>query len=355
MKILSIVGARPQFIKASPVSHALRQQHEEILVHTGQHYDRALSEVFFEEMGIPQPDYNLGVGSGSHGQQTAQMLAGLEALMQQERPDWVLVYGDTNSTLAGALAAVKLNIPLAHVEAGLRSFNRAMPEEVNRVLTDHCSDLLFCPTATTVTNLTSEGITKGVHRVGDVMYDAMLSFLPKVDETAVLTQLGVGVNDYVLATVHRAGNTDNAESLTAVLDCLALSPWPVLLPTHPRTVAALQKWGVTLPDGVRLIEPVSYLAMLALEKNAHLIMTDSGGVQKEAYLLGVPCITLREETEWLETAAQGWNTVAGTDRQKVAAALAASKPQKSPPPVFGDGTAAAQISRLLAELLIAGG
>ncbi len=355
MKILSIVGARPQFIKASPVSYALRRQHEEILVHTGQHYDRALSEVFFEEMGIPQPDYNLGVGSGPHGQQTAQMLARLEALMQQERPDWVLVYGDTNSTLAGALAAAKLNIPLAHVEAGLRSFNRAMPEEVNRVLTDHCSDLLFCPTATAVTNLTSEGITKGVHLVGDVMYDAMLSFLPKVDETVVLTQLGVGANDYVLATVHRAGNTDDAESLTAVLDCLALSHWPVLLPAHPRTVAAMQKWGVTLPTGVHLIEPVSYLSMLALEKNAHFIMTDSGGVQKEAYLLGVPCITLREETEWVETVAGGWNTIAGTDRQKVAAALAATKPQKSPPPVLGDGTAAAQISRLLAELLIAGG
>ncbi len=351
MKILSIVGARPQFIKASPVSRALRQQHEEILVHTGQHYDRALSAVFFEEMGIPQPDYNLGVGSGPHGQQTAQMLTGLEALMQQERPDWVLVYGDTNSTLAGALAAAKLNIPLAHVEAGLRSFNRAMPEEVNRVLTDHCSDLLLCPTATAVSNLTNEGVTNGVHLVGDVMYDAMLSFLPRVDETAVLARLGVTTNEYVLATIHRASNTADAASLTAVLDCLALSQLPVLLPAHPRTAAALQKWDVALPDNVLLIEPVSYLSMLALEKNACFIMTDSGGVQKEAYLLGVPCITLRQETEWVETAAAGWNTITGVDRQKVAAALASARSDESPPPVFGDGTAAARISSLLADSL----
>ncbi len=347
MKILSIVGARPQFIKASPVSHALRQRHQEVLVHTGQHYDRALSAVFFEEMGIPEPDYNLGVGSGSHGQQTAQMLTELEQLMQQEEPDWVLVYGDTNSTLAGAIAAAKLHIPIAHVEAGLRSFNRAMPEEINRILTDHASTLLLCPTQTAVSHLANEGITDSVHLVGDVMYDAMLSFLPKVDETAVLSQLDVTAREYVLATVHRASNTDDADSLTAVFDCLALSPHPVLLPAHPRTVAAMKKWRVSLPNGVQLIEPVSYLSMLALEKNARFIMTDSGGVQKEAYLLGVPCITLREETEWVETAVDGWNTIAGVDLQKIHAALSAPRPANAPPPVFGDGTAAVQITELI--------
>lgn len=347
MKILSIVGARPQFIKASPVSHALRQQHEEILVHTGQHYDRALSAIFFEEMGIPKPDYNLGVGSGSHGQQTAQMLIELEQLMQQEKPDWVLVYGDTNSTLAGAIAAAKLHIPIAHVEAGLRSFNRAMPEEINRILTDHVSTLLLCPTQTAVSHLSNEGITDGVHLVGDVMYDAMLSFLPKVDETAVLSTLGVTAGEYVLATVHRANNTDDAESLTAVFNCLALSPFPILLPAHPRTVAAMKRWHVSLPDGVQLIAPVSYLSMLALEKNARFIMTDSGGVQKEAYLLGVPCITLREETEWVETAVDGWNTIAGVDQKKVRVALSSSRPAITPPPVFGNGTAAAQITKLI--------
>jgi len=347
MKILSIVGARPQFIKASPVSHALRQQHEEILVHTGQHYDRALSAIFFEEMGIPKPDYNLGVGSGSHGQQTAQMLTELERLMQQKKPDWVLVYGDTNSTLAGAVAAAKLHIPIAHVEAGLRSFNRAMPEEINRILTDHASTLLLCPTQTAVSHLANEGITDGVHLVGDVMYDAMLSFLPKIDETVVLSQLGVVSDGYVLATVHRASNTDDAESLTAVFDCLALSPFPVLLPAHPRTVAAMKRWHVSLPDGVQLIPPVSYLSMLALEKNARFIMTDSGGVQKEAYLLGVPCITLREETEWVETAVDGWNTITGVDQKKVRAALSTPRPTNAPPPVFGNGAAAVQITELI--------
>ncbi len=349
MKILSIVGARPQFIKAAPVSRALRQRHEEILVHTGQHYDQELSAVFFAEMGIPEPDYNLGVGSGAHGRQTARMLTALESLMEQARPDWVLVYGDTNSTLAGALAAAKLNVPLAHVEAGLRSFNRAMPEEVNRVLTDHCADLLFCPTPTAVDHLAAEGISDGVHLVGDVMYDALLAFLPRVDETAVLTRYEVTAGQYVLATAHRAANTDDPARLTALLDCLALSRWPVLLPLHPRTAAALQKFNLPVPDGIRLVEPVSYLPMLALEKNARCIMTDSGGVQKEAYLLGVPCITLREETEWVETAVHGWNVITGLDRQKVAAALAAPRPPAARMPLFGDGTAAVQISQLLAD------
>ncbi len=349
MKILSVVGARPQFIKAAPVCQALRRQHHEILVHTGQHYDQGMSAVFFEELGIPEPDFNLGIGSGPHGRQTGKMLAGLETLMDREQPDWVLVYGDTNSTLAGALAAAKLNIPLAHVEAGLRSFNRAMPEEINRVLTDHCAEALLCPTQTAVDNLAKEGIVQGVHLVGDVMFDAMRYFEPRVDGASLLASLGVEAGSYVLATVHRASNTDSEEQLKSALNCLAQSDWPVLLPAHPRTQAAIQRFGLTIPAGITLIEPVGYLQMLALEKNARLIMTDSGGVQKEAYIWGVPCITLRRETEWVETVTSGWNILVGLDEQKTATAMSKSWPESSPPPIFGDGTAAIKIANLLAE------
>ncbi len=349
MKILSVVGARPQFIKAAPVSTALRAKLHEVLVHTGQHYDAEMSDVFFREMGTPAPDYYLGIGSGRHGQQTGAMLAAIEDVILKEEPDRVLVYGDTNSTLAGALAAIKLHVPVAHVEAGLRSFNRAMPEEINRVLTDHCADMLFCPTQTAVNNLAAEGIRAGVHCVGDVMVDALRAFLPHADERAVLGELGLESGSYVLATVHRASNTDDPAALQAVLDCLAASPWPVVLPLHPRTTAAVTKFGLSFPAQVRAIKPVSYLWMLALEKNARAIMTDSGGVQKEVYMLGVPCITLRSETEWVETLAGGWNILAGTDAGKVSAALARPLPAGTPPPLFGDGTAARQIARIIAD------
>ncbi len=347
MKIVSIVGARPQFIKAAPVSATLRQSFTEILVHTGQHYDHGMSAVFFQELGIPEPEYNLGIGSGSHGQQTGQMLAAIEAVLLQEKPDWLLVYGDTNSTLAGALAAAKLHIPIAHVEAGLRSYNRTMPEEINRVLTDHCSNLLFCPTQTAVDNLASEGIHQGVHQVGDVMVDALYYFLPKAEQSPILNQHSLTSGDYVLATIHRASNTDTAEALAQVLDCLAQSAWPVVWPIHPRTAAALHRFALTPPPNVRLIPPVGYLEMLALEKQARFILTDSGGVQKEAYIFAVPCITLREDTEWVETVAQGWNTLTGADAAKVREALARPRPDTTPPPVFGDGAAAAKIAHYL--------
>lgn len=349
MKIVSIVGARPQFIKAAPVSAALRQSFTETLVHTGQHYDHGMSAVFFQELGIPEPEYNLGIGSGSHGQQTGQMLAAIEDVLLREKPDWVLVYGDTNSTLAGALAAAKLHIPIAHVEAGLRSYNRAMPEEINRVLTDHCSHLLFCPTLTAVDNLATEGIHNGVHLVGDVMVDALYFFLPKAEQSPILNQHSLTPGEYVLATIHRASNTDTAEALVQVLDCLAQSQWPVVWPIHPRTAAALERFALTSSPNVRLIPPVGYLEMLALEKNARFILTDSGGVQKEAYIFAVPCITLREDTEWVETVAQGWNTLTGSDVVKVQEALARPRPDTAPPPIFGDGAAASQIAHYLSQ------
>ena len=347
MKVLSVVGARPQFIKAAPVSEAIRARHDEILVHTGQHYDDDLSAIFFNELGVPEPDYNLGVGSGTHGWQTAQMLIGLEQVLLAEEPDLVMVYGDTNSTLAGALAATKLHIPVAHVEAGLRSFNWAMPEEVNRVVTDRCSQLLFCPTETARENLSQEGIKTGVYVTGDVMYDAILHFVPRMDEGSVLGEFQVIAGDYVLATVHRAENTDTRLNLAAVLACLAAIPWPVLLPLHPRTKAALARFDLALPKNVQVVKPASYLQMLALEKNARLIVTDSGGIQKEAYILGVRCITLREETEWVETVETGWNQLAGRDPQRMSQIVAGGNLPAERPLLYGDGRAAERIVEII--------
>lgn len=353
MKILSIVGARPQFIKAAPVSFALRKRHREVLVHTGQHYDTGMSAVFFEELAIPEPDVNLGIGSGSHGQQTGRMLAAIETVLLAERPDWVLVYGDTNSTLAGALAAVKLHVPVAHVEAGLRSFNRAMPEEHNRVLTDHCADLLFCPTQTAVALLAREGVTQGAHYVGDVMVDALRSYLTLAQERSTILQtMGLTPKGYLLATIHRPYNTDapeNLRSIFAAFDqiCAHIGAL-IVLPMHPRTSAVLSELGWQLPKGVRAIEPVGYLDMLALEQSARLILTDSGGIQKEAYCMAVPCITLRPETEWVETVQAGWNVVVHADQAAIVdAALERAWPTSTPPPVFGDGYAADRIVALL--------
>lgn len=353
MNILTIVGARPQFIKAAPVSQALRARHREVLVHTGQHYDAGMSDIFFAELDIPQPDINLDIGSGSHGQQTGRMLMAIEEVLLRERPDWVLVYGDTNSTLAGALAAVKLAIPVAHVEAGLRSFNRAMPEEHNRVLVDHCADLLFCPTQTAVDLLAAEGVKAGVHLVGDVMVDALRQHaaLARQRSTA-LARLGLAPQSYLLATVHRPYNTDMPEAMRNILaafdDIYRHTGRPVILPLHPRTRKQLAALGLAAPVGVRLIEPVGYLDMLALEQAAALILTDSGGIQKEAYTLAVPCITLRPETEWVETVQAGWNVVVGADRAAIVqAATQRTWPAGQPPPVFGDGYAAQRIVDLL--------
>ena len=348
MKIVSIVGTRPEFIQAAPVSRALRPRHREVLVHTGQHYDYEMSAVFFEQLGLPPPDYNLGVGSGPHGWQTGQMLARLEEVMLKEKPDWVLVRGDTNSTLAGALAAAKLHIPVGHIEAGLRSFNRWMPEEINRVVVDHVSDLLFCPTSTAVENLAAEGITEGVHLVGDVMYEAILYNLPLAEaQSDVLTRLGLSPEGYLLLTIHRAENTDIRENLEAILEAVNRLREPVLFPAHPRTRNRLNEVGWRPTPYVRVVEPQSYFDMLVLEKHARLILTDSGGIQKEAYCLGTPCITLREQTEWVETVEVGWNKLVGAHTDRIVEAVRTFRPPEDHPPLYGDGKTSQAIVRIL--------
>jgi UDP-N-acetylglucosamine 2-epimerase len=348
MKVASIVGARPQFIKAAPLDRELCELCQHVLIHTGQHYDYAMSAVFFEELQIPEPDYNLGVGSASHGRQTGEMLIGIEETLSQDLPDCVVVYGDTNSTLAGALAAAKLHLPVAHVEAGLRSFNRSMPEEINRVLTDHVSDLLFCPTETARGNLAQEGISNGVFNFGDVMYDAVLQGNEVVDrESRILDLLKLTPQSYLLATIHRPRNTDQAERLSAILSALGEAGEEVIFPAHPRTTQALERMGSELASNLRLLEPVSYLDMLALEKHARLILTDSGGVQKEAYFFQVPCVTLREETEWVETTEAGWNLLVGANKPRILDAIRHFQPQGDLPPIFGDGTASQRIARHL--------
>jgi UDP-N-acetylglucosamine 2-epimerase len=356
MKVVSIVGARPQFIKAAPVSRQLRQEHEEILVHTGQHYDDNMSAVFFGELEIPPPEYELGVGSGTHGMQTGRMLESIEQVLLAERPDWVLVYGDTNSTLAGVLAGVKLHIKAAHVEAGLRSLNRAMPEEINRVVADHLSDLLLCPSQTAVDNLAAEGIVRGVHLIGDVMVDALQHASRwGRNRSDILDRLGLEEGGYLLATVHRAENTDNADRLRRILAAFVDIGEPMVFPIHPRTRAKVAELGKVseqeLADSaVRLIEPVGYLDMIMLEAAARLILTDSGGVQKEAYWLGVPCITLRHETEWVETIDAGWNTLVGADKDLIVQAVESFSPSSlgiARPLLYGDGHAASHIVQLL--------
>lgn len=349
MKVLSVVGARPQFVKAAVLSRALRQRHEEILVHTGQHYDDLMSDVFFRELGLPTPDINLGVGSGRHAVQTARAIEGLEPVMMGQKPDLVIVYGDTNSTLAGALVAAKLNLPLAHVEAGLRSYDRSMPEEVNRVVADHLARLLFCPTAHAVECLKREGIKRGVYLVGDLMYDSLVASLPRVqaEEERVLSGLGLQHGCYYVATVHRPSNTDDPSRLEGIINGLRRLDLPVVLPAHPRTRAALENMGLQVPANVRLIEPVGYIEMVALERNARAILTDSGGVQREAYFLAIPCVTLREESEWPETLVEGWNVLVGADPDAIARAAARPRPQGQPVPSFGDGDAATKIVETL--------
>jgi UDP-N-acetylglucosamine 2-epimerase len=341
---MSVVGARPQFIKAAPVSRVLRRKHVEVLVHTGQHYDDNMSDVFFRELDIPEPDVNLGVGSGLHGAQTGAMMAGLENVALEVKPDWVLVYGDTNSTVAGALVAAKLHIAVAHVEAGLRSFDRRMPEEINRVLTDHVSDLLLCPTEVAVHNLEREGIKRGVHLVGDVMYDAFLFNLEAARKRDTLKELGLAHGRFALATVHRAENTDDPDRLRSILRGIGESGLEVVLPLHPRTRARLKG---PMPARIRVIDPVGYLDMLTLEEAAIVIVTDSGGVQKEAYFLGKPCITLRDGTEWAETVEAGWNLLVGSDSDTIAHAMRSFKPNAIRPDLFGNGHAAERIAELL--------
>ncbi len=348
MKVLTIVGARPQFVKAAMVSRALRQQGSEYLVHTGQHYDENMSDIFFEELDLPKADVNLGVGSGTHAEQTAAMLVGIERSALAEQPDWILVYGDTNSTLAGALVAAKLHIPLAHVEAGLRSFNRDMPEEINRVLCDHVSDILFCPTAQAVENLATEGIRRGVHCVGDVMCDALTHFLGLARQRRP-SGLDADLGRYVLLTIHRPVNTDSPQNLAAIFAALQRLTLRVIFPVHPRTRQALQRLGLAIPVNVQLIEPVGYLDMLALESRADCILTDSGGIQKEAYWLGVRCVTLRDETEWVETVQMGWNRLTGADSEAIVTAVSEWYPAQERLPVYGDGHASERIVEILAN------
>jgi UDP-GlcNAc3NAcA epimerase len=352
VRIVTVVGARPQFIKAATVSRELRAKSgvEEVLVHTGQHYDENMSDVFFEELEIPHPDHHLGIGSGSHGTQTGRMLEAAERVLLAEEPDLVLVYGDTNSTLAGALAAVKLHIPVAHVEAGLRSFNRRMPEEINRVLTDHASDLLFTPTETATENLRREGISaESIYWVGDVMYDAALLYADKAKEKEeILKRLQLEPKGYVLATVHRAENTDDLGRLRAIFEGLerVADSSPVIMPLHPRAKKKHSRLGLR-SSKIRYLDPVGYLDMISLEKNAAVIATDSGGVQKEAFFYRVPCVTLREETEWTETVASGWNTLAPPDPLGIYKAVKAAEPPALAPPFYGDGTAARHIVEIL--------
>lgn len=352
MSVLTIVGARPQFIKAWPLAQALKKNNiQEVLVHTGQHYDDQMSRIFFDELGLTPPAFNLGVGSGTHAEQTAAMLVALERTVRDVNPSCVVVFGDTNTTLAGAIAACKLGVPVAHVEAGLRSFNRAMPEEHNRVLVDHCSNLLFCPTQTAVANLAREGVVQGVHLVGDVMFDAIIHFAPIALERSTLrAALGLAQDEYVLATVHRAYNTDDPAALARLLQALNGVGKPTVFPIHPRTRSRLREFGID-PSGssnVRFIDPVGYFDMLALEQGASVILTDSGGVQKEAFFLGVPCVTLRPETEWVETVENGWNRVVGSDPVLIAeAAMNATKPKGRKPTPFGDGTSAVKIADIL--------
>lgn len=347
-----MVGARPQFIKAAPVSAVLRKQHREILIHTGQHYDEEMSAAFFRSLRIPDPDYNLNIGSGAHGEQTGRMLVEIERVLLSEAPDVVLVYGDTNSTLAGALAAAKIQIPLAHIEAGLRSFNRSMPEEINRVVVDHLSSLLFCPTQTAVDHLAKEGIRAGVHLVGDVMYDVALATAQEARQRDIRARLGLKEKEYLLCTVHRPANTDSARNLRSIVEAISESGRPVVFPVHPRTRKLLAEHGLdgSVGKNVLMTEPLDFLDFQALVMEAAKVLTDSGGVQKEAYFFGVPCITLREETEWIETVEDGWNVLVGADKEEIQHAITGFNPRGTMNKSFGDGHAAARIVDLLARV-----
>jgi len=354
VKILTVVGNRPQFIKAAAVSGPLRERHEEILVHTGQHHDDALSRVFFAELGLPRPERELGIGGGSNTSQTARMLAALEPLLGELSPDAALVYGDTNSTLAGALAAAQAGVPVVHVEAGMRSFDRAMPEERNRVLSDHLAELLLCSSETAVENLRAEAVGGRVELVGDVMVDVALRRQPLArSDTETPRRHGVQSGEYLLLTAHRAGNVDERARLHALVELIAALPVPVVLPLHPRTAARLEEFGLREQlgaiDGLRMTDPLGYVEFSALLCQARAVLTDSGGVQKEAYLAGVPCITLRANTEWVETVQSGWNTLVDLDPDAALAALAAERPAERPE-LYGDGHAAERCVQAIGAL-----
>jgi UDP-GlcNAc3NAcA epimerase len=353
MKIVTIIGARPQFVKASVISKALRQAgHEEILVNTGQHYDDNMARIFFEEMGIPKPDYDLGVGSGTHASQTAGSLVGIEEILLTEKPDFIIVFGDTNATLAGALAAAKLHIKIAHIEAGLRSYNRDMPEEINRVVTDVLSDLLFVPTQGAVANLKKEGITAGIHIVGDVMVDALMTYTQVAEQkSCILDDLKLEKNEFLLMTIHRPSNADHDDRLLSVLREVSTIDLPVIFPIHPRSRPRVEKLISQTAGNIRIIDPVGYLDMMMLEKYSKIIITDSGGVQKEAYLHKTPCLTVRGETEWVETVSDGWNYVVGDHLEQISILSNDFPEPKEWNPHYGDGQTSDKIVRLLQENL----
>ncbi len=354
MRVLTVIGNRPQFVKAAAVSFRLREAAEEVLVHTGQHYDAELSQVFFDELELPRPEHLLDLGGGSNTEQTGRMLSALGPLLAAERPDVVLVYGDTNSTLAGALAAAQMRIPVAHVEAGMRSFDRTMPEELNRVLADHASDLLLCSSAAPAEHLRHENVSGEVVVVGDVMVDVAQLLAPRARErTSVLEACEVEPGGFLLATAHRAGTVDDPERLERLVALLAAMPDPVVLPLHPRTRARLEAAGLLgeleAAPGVRLVPPLGYLDFTALLLHARAVLTDSGGVQKEAYLAGVPCVTLRDRTEWTETVQAGWNALVGLDADAARAALERERPAERPP-LYGDGRAGERVVQALLAL-----
>lgn len=351
MKLVSVVGARPQFVKLAPIhAAAVAAGVEHVIVHTGQHYDPMLSDVFFADLGISDPDVHLGIGSGSHGVQTGAMLAALDAVFDEHRPDWVLVYGDTNSTLAAALSAVKLHVPVAHLEAGLRSFNRRMPEELNRVLTDHAADLLLAPTLVAADHLAAEGLAERTVMVGDVMTDVLFAIR---DRTAgvvspLLGELGLAAGDFYLATIHRAENTDDPARLADVLRSLAALDRPVVLLAHPRLVSRAAAYGIPLTQGALVAHaPLSYPELVAATRSSAGVVTDSGGLQKEAFLLRVPCTTVRRETEWVETVDLGWNVLADS-ADEIASAVGRPRPRETDAAPYGDGNAA---GRVIAQLL----
>jgi len=345
-KIVTVIGARPQFIKAAVLSRLIRGDYsdrfQEILIHTGQHYDKNMSDVFFNEMDIPEPDINLEIGSGSHGKMTGRMLEKIEKVLLVEKPDLLMVYGDTNSTIAGALAASKLHIPVAHVEAGLRSFNKEMPEEQNRILTDHISDFLFCPTDTALDNLKKEGITEGVFLTGDIMLDASI-YYRNIDYKTTM----VLPRSFTLVTLHRAENTDSIERLSAIVEAFNEIPETVVLPLHPRTKKMLARYNLSFKKNVHIFEPVGYLDMLQMENQCRYIITDSGGVQKEAYFFRKPCITMRNQTEWVETVEAGWNTLVGADKERIINGIKKLQTPSVYPSLYGTGISGKEILNIL--------
>ena len=352
MKIVTIVGARPQFIKLAPFSKRIRKKYQEIIVHTGQHYSSYMSEKFFDELDIPSPDYNLEVGPGDHGVQTGKMLMKIEGVLLKEKPDLVVVFGDTNSTLAGSLVASKLHIPVAHVESGLRSFNKEMPEEINRVLTDHCSDLLFAPTVSAMQNLENEGLSPKSFLTGDIMLDTLEMHLPKInDNHSILSNLNVKSKEYCLVTLHRPYNVDHNEKLSIILSTLSRINNNFIFPVHPRTRKMLSKFDIKVGENIFLVEPLGYIDFLALEYHAAKIITDSGGIQKEAYILKIPCITVRTETEWSETVSAGWNIVVKNIENDLYDAFDTFKPPPNHPEIFGKYSCADKMVDIITDYL----